>query len=217
MAGVSAVRGPPRLSGEPCSRRLLSSAELRHARLVCAGGAPAGRGRRGAAASRCLSVPPLPTPTPVSGMCLCCSWQRPLQVGAAPGEGGRSRARDGRRESRDPGGARRSEGAAAAAERVPGGGRRRREPAAARHHAATGDAGDRPGIYRDPSVLHEPGGGRQFGGWECEGNPSQPCQEKRRRRTRRAERVMGRVSFGGAGLGFSTVLRSRAADVLVSA
>lgn len=84
-------------------------------------------------------------------------------------------------------------GGRAAGERDPGGrghrpgrGERRREPAAARHHAARGAAGGRPGIYRALSVLHEPWGGYQFGGWEREGNQSQPGQEKRWRRTRRA-------------------------------
>lgn len=41
---------------------------------------------------------------------------------------------------------------------------------ASRHHAAREAAGGRPGIYRALSVLHEPWGRRQFGGWEWEGN-----------------------------------------------
>lgn len=108
-------------------------------------------------------------------------WEQRLEKAGGARPGGRAAG------ERDPGGAaRRAPGRSGGRGHSPGRGERRREPAAARHHAARGAAGGRPGIYRALSVLHEPWGGYQFGGWEREGNQSQPGQEKRRRRTRRA-------------------------------
>lgn len=120
-------------------------------------------------------------------------WEQRLEKAGGARPGGRAAG------ERDPGGAARVR-AQRRPRSSPGRGERRREPAAARHHAARGAAGGRPGIYRALSVLHEPWGGHQCGSWEREGNPSQPGQEKRRRRTRRAERVMHRGSSFGVGL-----------------
>lgn len=58
-----------------------------------------------------------------------------------------------------------------------------------RHHAARRAAGGRAGVRPAPRVLHEPRGGCQPGGWEPEGDQSQPGQEKRRWRTRCSERT----------------------------
>lgn len=76
-------------------------------------------------------------------------------------------------------------------------GRRGSASGGRRHHAARRAAGSRAGVRPDPGVLHKPWGGRQSGGWEPEGDQSQSGQEKRRWRTRCAERVREAPSYFG--------------------